>query len=124
MELPLVIYLLDLSCPLKKINYNIFLIFLKYNISLCMSSGSMRNTKQWKIPQIIIPNVNHDIWIILLLVSCDACFVFNPLHPKSALTDFTLSNARRFYLSIRDPLGLKGLNDTKKVDTWYCHFLL
>ena len=35
---------------------------------------------------------------------------FNPLFPKSdCLVDFTLSNARRFYSSKGDPLGLKGL---------------
>ena len=27
-----------------------------------------------------------------------------------ALTDFTLSNVRRFYLSMRNPFGLKGLS--------------
>ena len=37
----------------------------------------------------------------------------NPLHPmaKSALIDFTLSNARRFYSPQGDPLGLKGLKN-------------
>ena len=64
----------------------------------------MENTANYYANRV---KVNHDIWIILLLVPRDACFVFNPLHPKSALTDFTLSNARRFYLSIWDPLGLK-----------------
>ena len=37
---------------------------------------------------------------------------FNPLHLKSEysdLMDFTLSNARRFYSSKGDLLGLKGL---------------
>ena len=34
--------------------------------------------------------------------------LINPLHPKSDL-DFTLSNARQFYSSKGDPLGLKGL---------------
>ena len=37
--------------------------------------------------------------------------LINPLHPKSDL-DFTLSNARQFYLSKGDPLGLKGLKKT------------
>ena len=43
----------------------------------------------------------------------------NPLSPKSVLQillcltpqDFTLSNAKRFYSSKGDPLGLKGLNE-------------
>ena len=35
--------------------------------------------------------------------------VINPFTPKSDLIDFTLSNARRFYLSKGDPLGVKGL---------------
>ena len=34
---------------------------------------------------------------------------FNPFTPKSDLIDFTLSNARRFYSSKGDPLGVKGL---------------
>ena len=33
----------------------------------------------------------------------------NPFTPKSALIDFTLSNARRFYSSKGNPLGVKGL---------------
>ena len=33
----------------------------------------------------------------------------NPFTPKSDLIDFTLSNARRFYSSKGDPLGVKGL---------------
>ena len=37
----------------------------------------------------------------------------NPFTPKSDLIDFTLSNARRFYSSKGDPLGVKGLNDNK-----------
>ena len=32
----------------------------------------------------------------------------NPLSPDSVFTDFTLANARRFYLSQGDPSGLKG----------------
>ena len=39
------------------------------------------------------------------------CSVFNPFTPKSDLIDFTLSNARRFYLSKGDPLGVKGLKN-------------
>ena len=34
--------------------------------------------------------------------------------PKSDLIDFTLSNARQFYLSKGDPLGVKGL-DTRYI---------
>ena len=34
---------------------------------------------------------------------------FNPFTPKSDLIDFTLSKARRFYSSMGDPLGVKGL---------------
>ena len=34
---------------------------------------------------------------------------FNPFTPKSDLIDFTLSYARRFYSSKRDPLGVKEL---------------
>ena len=33
----------------------------------------------------------------------------NPFTPKSDLIDFTLSNARRFYSSKGDPLGVKEL---------------
>ena len=35
----------------------------------------------------------------------------NPFTPKSDLTDFTLSDARWFYSSKGDPLGVKGLID-------------
>ena len=35
----------------------------------------------------------------------------NPFTPKSDLIDFTLSNARRFYSSKGDPLGVKGLKN-------------
>ena len=35
----------------------------------------------------------------------------NPFTPKSALIDFTLFNTRRFYLSMGDPLGVKGLKN-------------
>lgn len=35
--------------------------------------------------------------------------IFNPFSPKSDFIDFTLSNARRFYSSKGDPLGIKGL---------------
>ena len=34
--------------------------------------------------------------------------LINPLTPVSVLTDFTLSNTRRFYLSTRDILGCLG----------------
>ena len=33
----------------------------------------------------------------------------NPFTPKSDFIDFTLSNARQFYSSKGDPLGVKGL---------------
>ena len=35
--------------------------------------------------------------------------VLNPFTPRSDLIDFTLSNARQFYSSKGDPLGVKGL---------------
>ena len=35
----------------------------------------------------------------------------NPFNPKSNLTDFTLCNARQFYLSKGDSMGLKGLKN-------------
>ena len=35
----------------------------------------------------------------------------NPFTPKSDLIDFTLSNARCFYLSKGDPLGMEELNN-------------
>ena len=41
--------------------------------------------------------------------------MFNPFTPKSDLIDFTLSNARRFYSSKGDPLGVKGLKDDNKM---------
>ena len=37
-------------------------------------------------------------------------YYFNPFTPESDLIDFTLFNARRFYSSKGDPLGVKGLN--------------
>ena len=40
----------------------------------------------------------------------------NPFTPKSNLIDFTLSNARRFYSSKGDPLGVKGLNPTTETN--------
>ena len=36
---------------------------------------------------------------------------FNPFTPKSYFIDFTPSNARRFYSSKGDPLGVKGLKN-------------
>ena len=39
----------------------------------------------------------------------------NPLHLKSALIDFTPSNARRFNSSKGDSLGLKGLKKLRLV---------
>ena len=48
---------------------------------------------------ILVPRVNRD------------CVTHvNPFTPKSDLIDFTLSNARRFYSSKGDPLGVKGLS--------------
>ena len=35
--------------------------------------------------------------------------LINPFTPKSDFIDFTLSNARRFYSSKGDSLGVKGL---------------
>ena len=35
-------------------------------------------------------------------------YLLNPFTPKSDFIDFTLSNARRFYSSEGDPLGVKG----------------
>ena len=37
-------------------------------------------------------------------------FSLKPVTPNSDLIDFTLSNARQFYLSKGDPLGVKGLS--------------
>ena len=37
--------------------------------------------------------------------------VINPFSAKDVLIDFTLSNARRFYLSKGNPLALKGLKN-------------
>ena len=37
---------------------------------------------------------------------------FKPFTPKSDLIDFNLSNARRFYSSKGNPLGVKGLRIT------------
>ena len=37
----------------------------------------------------------------------------NPFTPKSDFIDLTLSNARRFYSSKGDPLGVKGLKQKK-----------
>lgn len=40
---------------------------------------------------------------------------FNSFTPKSATdTDITLSNARRFYLSMGKPAGVKTLSQTEK----------
>ena len=49
--------------------------------------------------------------------------VFNPFTPKSDLIDFTLSNARRFYSSKGDPLGVKRLREdsTGKGGGHLCH---
>ena len=49
---------------------------------------------------------------ILCRQNIRATTLFNPFKPKSALIDFTLSNARRFYSSNGDPLGVKGLKIT------------
>ena len=37
--------------------------------------------------------------------------LFYPFTPKSDLLDVTLSNAKRFYSSKGDPLGVKGLKN-------------
>ena len=44
-------------------------------------------------------------------------WITNPFTPKSDLIDFTLSNARRFYSSKGDPLGVKGLTDIRDFTT-------
>ena len=41
---------------------------------------------------------------------------FPPYECQMALIDFTLSNARRFYLSMGNPLGWKGLMTRKAKD--------
>ena len=38
-------------------------------------------------------------------------FIINPFTANDILIDFTLSNARRFYLSKGDPLAVKGLTN-------------
>ena len=43
----------------------------------------------------------------------------NPFSPKSDLIDFTLSNARRFYSSKGDPLGVKGLSSLITVTAYH-----
>ena len=44
--------------------------------------------------------------------------------PNSDLDDFTLSNARRFYLSKGDPLGTKGLKRLQvSVFLWNLKFI-
>ena len=48
-------------------------------------------------------------WIYLYDMSWRKNLGFNPFTPKSDFTDFTLSNARRFYSSNGDPLGVKRL---------------
>ena len=40
---------------------------------------------------------------------CFWILYFNPFTPKSDLIDFTLSDARQFYSSKGDPLGVKGI---------------
>ena len=37
----------------------------------------------------------------------------NPFTPKSDFIDLTLSNARQFYSSKGDPLGVKGLKENE-----------
>ena len=44
----------------------------------------------------------------------------NPFTPKSDLIDFTLSNARRFYSSERDPLGVEGLKSFNLTSNDHC----
>ena len=46
--------------------------------------------------------------ILRLLIVLDPPDIFTP---KSDFIDFTLSNARRFYSSKGDPLGVKGLKN-------------
>ena len=51
--------------------------------------------------------------------------IINPFSAKDALIDFTLSNARRFYLSMGNPLALKGLKlvNYSKLDVQPAHLM-
>ena len=42
-------------------------------------------------------------------------YAVNPLHHWSDFMDFTLANARRFYLSQGDPLALRELKEKKTI---------
>ena len=53
----------------------------------------------------------------MLIKRAKCSHYFNPFTSKSDLIDFTLSNARRFYSSKGDPLGVKGLTQ----ETGNCH---
>ena len=44
-----------------------------------------------------------------------------PFTPKSDFIDLTLSNARRFYSSKGDPLGVKGLKQKNLERCWQAH---
>ena len=50
----------------------------------------------------------HLIELNLTQQKCEVWTTLNPFTPKSDLIDFTLSNARWFYSSKGDPLGVKG----------------
>ena len=57
--------------------------------------------------------MNEMQWIIIIVNDTNSWFHESPFSScefQMALIDFTLSNARRFYSSMGNPLGGKGLN--------------
>ena len=58
-----------------------------------------------------------------LSLRCFSLF-FNPFTPKSDLTDFTLSNARRFYSSKGDTSGVKGLKEHLETSSQNVKFIV
>ena len=73
------------------------------------------------------------IYFVKLKTAWLSILFINPFTPKSDFVDLTLSNARRFYSSKGDPLGVKGLMNswllltlnltyrvTAVVLVWYC----
>ena len=46
-----------------------------------------------------------------LILGCKGISILTLSLPRVSLIDFTLSNARRFYSSMGNPTGVKGLRD-------------
>ena len=85
----------------------ICVLFIKREISLSAKITSCQSSFNGRFMVLLIEHFN--IYYLMTGPEGNSEFCFNPFTPKSNLIDLTLSNAKRFYSSKGDPLGVKGL---------------